>query len=865
MKLAVMQGNAILHRMINLYELLKVANGQLFGETVATLFTEFCFEPQRAHQAALFVAIRSAQGDTHRHMEEAVRLGATGLLCTEPPEFDTSGITVIIVRDTTDALLRWSKHMIQKMGVEVVLVASPQPQVFAAAAISHVLRSRYEVLTSQVASQGLWNLPATLVNLRLEHDVVVITVDVTHPGEMQAFAKVVSPKVAVVDLQGCDALPTFESSTEYLQEMQHLFTAMQPDSLVIMDAADPHASVLQQYIPTYIQTKTIGVEAFGADLLALNIQVGADRIGFDLRYGNERIIGRWSPVLGRHHLQALLATLLAGEFFSIDMQDALQRLTQPLILPGQLTPLRGTGDSLLIDDTASGTSRTVFAALDWLEAVSVADNRIVMILGDLEVTAITTNSQIYREIGLRAAQVVDVLVTLGVGAAGAGRAAMDTDKSPGDVYITFSGGDVRTVLQQLSLNERDIVLVTGAAFMRMEGVVRDLLLNKDDSDKLARQNPEMLESEPILRSRPSWVEVDADALAANVRAIKAAVGDDVNLMAVVKADGYGHGAVLVAQTALHNGAEYLGVASLGEALQLRNAGINAPILILSYLPVETVPQAIHHNLTATVFDMDMALRYHRAAFGAAHPLKVHVKLDTGMGRLGFFAEDAPDIFRELRRLTNLDVEGVYTHFSVADDDPTYTSQQVDLFRESVRPLQAAGLNLRYVHAANSPGVLRGEETFFNLVRPGLLLYGLRPSDNMPLLHGIRPAISWKTTVLQVRDFPPMYPVGYGNTYHTRGEERIAILPVGYADGFRRSPQTWEYVLIRGQRAPLVGRVSMEKCAVNVTHIPDVSAGDEVVLLGRQGEEIITAEMVAEWLGTINYEVVTTILPRVPRL
>lgn len=851
--------------MINLYELLKVANGQLFGETVATLFTEFCFEPQRAHDTALFVAIRSVQGDTHRYMEEAVRMGAAGLLCTEPPEFDTSGVTVVIVRDTTDALLRWSQHMIQKMGVDVVLVASPRRQSFTTAAISHVLRSRYQVHTGQVTSHGLWNLPETLVNLSLEDEVLVIALDITNPGEMQAFAKVVSPKVAVIDLQGCDALPAFESSEKYLQEIQSLFPAMQPDSLVIVDAADPYASVLQKFIPSYIQAKTIGVEAFGADLLALNIQVGTDRIGFDLRYGNERLVGRWSPVLGRHHLQALLSTLLVSEAFSIDILDALQTLTEPVILPGQLTPLRGEGNCLLIDDTDSGTSRTVLDALDWLEAVSLESNRIILVLGDLEDICIVTDLQHYREIGLRAAQVADVLLTQGAGAAAAGRAALDSGKSASEVHITFSSQDLQLVLEQLELNVDDIVLVTGAAFMGMEGIVRDLLLDKNDAEKLVRQDAEVPDLPPVLRARPSWVEVDADALAGNVQAIKAEVGVDVTLMAVVKADGYGHGAILAARTALHNGAEYLGVASLEEALQLRNAGINAPILVLTHLPVEAVPQAIHLNLTATVFDIDTAQRYHRAAFGATNPLKVHVKLDTGMGRLGFFAEDASDIFRELRRLTNLDVEGVYTHFSVADEDPQYTARQLDLYREAVLPLQAAGLNIRYFHAANSPGVLRGQEAFFNLVRPGLLLYGLRPSDHVPLLESIRPVLSWKTSVSQVRDFPPMYPIGYGNTYHTKGYERIAILPVGYADGFRRSPQTWEYVLIRGQRAPLVGRVSMEKCAVNVTHIPDVSAGDEVVLLGKQGEEIITAEMVAEWLGTINYEVVTTILPRVPRL
>ncbi len=851
--------------MINLYELLKVANGQLFGESAANLFTEFCFDPRFAHETALFVAVRSPEGDTHRHMEEAVRNGAAGLLCTEPPEFDTTGVSVVIVRDTMQALLRWSTHVQQKFGVEVVLVASPRRDPFTAAAIAHVLSTRHDVMASTTVLSGLLNLPLALTELRIEHDVVVLAVDITRPGEMQALASAISPQVAVVDLQGCEVLPAFTDAEQYIWEMRHLLEVMPENSLLIADMADPNASVLLDYAPSHVQVKTIGVEAFGAALLALNVQVGAERVGFDLRYGSERLVGRWSPVLGQHHLQALLDALLVGEAFGIPIADGLHALTEPPVLPGHMTPLHGWGDSLLVDDTDFGTPLTALAALDWLDAVSVESNRVIFVLGDLEDMGLDEDAHVYRRIGLRAAEVADVVITQGVGASAAGRAALDGGKSTDEVKMTFSTADTLTCLERLALNPADIVLVTGGAFMQMERIVRALLQDEADAARLVRQDVPSAETPLMLRARPTWIEVDAEALAANARAIKTAVGDDVGLMAVVKADAYGHGAPLVAQTVLHNGADYLSVASLQEALELRAAGITAPILILSYLPVDAVPQAIRLNLTATIFDLETAQRYHRAAFGAPGPLKVHVKLDTGMGRLGFFAEDSSHIVRYLRPLTNLDIEGVYTHFAVADVDQDFTADQVELFRQAILPLRAAGLKIRYFHAANSPGLLGGEERFFNLVRPGLLLYGLSPSKSLPMLDGMRAALSWKTTVLQVRDFPPGYPIGYGNTYYTRGYERIAILPVGYADGFRRSPQTWEYVLIRGQRAPLVGRVSMEKSAVNVTHIPDVRVGDEVVLLGAQGDEIITAEMAAEWLGTISYEVVTTILPRAPRL
>lgn len=245
-------------------------------------------------------------------------------------------------------------------------------------------------------------------------------------------------------------------------------------------------------------------------------------------------------------------------------------------------------------------------------------------------------------------------------------------------------------------------------------------------------------------------------------------------------------------------------------------------------------------------------------------LKVHVKIDSGMGRLGIFPEEAVHFFRYLNTLTNLEVEGIYTHFSSADDNLDYTEDQIENFNHAIRPLRAAGINVKYIHASNSPATVRGINSNFNMVRPGLILYGLKPSDEAPLYEGMRPVMSWKTSVLQVKNFPAGHSIGYGNTYITRTDEKIAILPVGYADGLRRAPSTWEYVLINGQRAPIRGRISMEKTAVSVDHIEGVHAGDEVVLLGQQGEEEITAEMIAEWLGTINYEVVTSIIPRIPR-
>jgi Alr-MurF fusion protein len=367
-----------------------------------------------------------------------------------------------------------------------------------------------------------------------------------------------------------------------------------------------------------------------------------------------------------------------------------------------------------------------------------------------------------------------------------------------------------------------------------------------------------------LRLRPTWVEIDTDAIAYNTRRLKEIVGERVALMAVVKADGYGHGAVRVAQAALANGASQLAVANIEEATLLRDAGIRAPILILGYAEPAAVSLAIVHDLRLTVYDATLAQDYLREARRVGGRLRVHIKLDTGMGRLGLLPPLARDFLRDYATLPDWDVEGIYTHFSSADEDEEYTTQQVRVFRSIVDPLREAGLHIPFLHTANSAGTLASADNHFDLVRVGLALYGLSPSPSVPAPLDFRPALTWKTVIASVKTLPAGHAVGYGNTYVTQSDERIAVIPVGYADGFRRAPAHYGEVLVRGQRASIVGRVSMEKTMINVSHIPDVQIGDEVVLLGAQGGERITAEEIAARIGTINYEVVCSILPRVPR-
>jgi alanine racemase len=359
--------------------------------------------------------------------------------------------------------------------------------------------------------------------------------------------------------------------------------------------------------------------------------------------------------------------------------------------------------------------------------------------------------------------------------------------------------------------------------------------------------------------------VDLEAIAHNVRRVVEMVGPQVAVLAVLKADGYGHGMVRVARTALNNGARYLGVASVNEGALLRQSGISSPILVLGFTPAWQARELVLNNLSGTVFDLDVAQAIGRASRELDRPVSVHVKVDSGMGRLGLLPDEVLPFVLGLRQVPGLMLEGIFTHFSVADSDQAYTRWQLGRFRSVLEALAGAGIQFRLVHAANSAAILTLPESHFNLVRPGIALYGLQPSDQVRLPDDFRPALSFKTQVAQVKRLPAGSYVSYGNTYRTAGEQRIAVLPVGYADGFRRTPRHWGEVLVRGQRAPIVGRVCMDQTMIDVTAIPEVRQGDEVVLIGEQGDERITAEDVAERLGTVNYEVVSEILARVPRV
>lgn len=370
--------------------------------------------------------------------------------------------------------------------------------------------------------------------------------------------------------------------------------------------------------------------------------------------------------------------------------------------------------------------------------------------------------------------------------------------------------------------------------------------------------------------RPVWVEVELDAIEHNVRILKAIARQGALFMAVVKADGYGHGAVQVAKASLRAGADRLGVALVEEALELREAGVAGPIHILSEIPPQTpeVEACVALGLVPTVATRGIVEMLSAAATAMKRDVKVHVKIDTGMNRLGITAEPdaAAGFVKAAAALPGIQVEGIFTHFATADaPDVPFRREQLDRFLDVAAAIDSAGVDVPLKHAANSAATISFPESHLDMVRAGIALYGLDPSPALRGVADIRPALSWRARISYIKTVPAGQGVSYGLTYTTDRETRIATVPVGYADGYSRLLSNKAEMLVGGVRVPEIGTICMDQLMLDVSAVQRANTGDDVTLIGQDGTERVRAEELAERIGTINYEVVCMIGKRVPRV
>jgi len=860
--------------LIYLDHLLEATRGSLAYPGKHDHFEAFNHDTRQLLPGELFVAVRGEHGDGHDFLLEAARRGATGLLIESQAlqrasaevlrELGTCGVATIVVEDTRLALQHYAQAILQRWHPTVIAVTGSTGKTSTKEAIASVLSSSYATFRSWQNYNDLLGLPLSLGRLEERHEYAVLEMACDHPGEIGQLCAIARPTLGVLTNLSTNQLQYFGSMENLAAELTTLLTCLPTDGAGFVGDLPTSA------LPPEIKAPIIPFNLQAAH----NIQVAWEGLSFTLQ-DEQAEIALNSHLLGQHQISTMLAAYRVGCHCGVSVEQIAHALAKVEAVRGRLHALPALEHATLLDDTHNACPASTLAGLETLRALPAG--RRIAVLGDM-LRLGEFEEEGHRLVGERAASCVDYLVTRGERAASIAEAARQAGLPAERTIVTATHEDAAQAARRLlampapsySQENAAAVLVKGSEETRMERVSELLLAQPEQAPvELVRQTPGWKQIVLMRPERPTWLEIDLSAIANNTRAMKQLVGPDVRVLVSLKADGYGHGALKVARTALHNGASMLGVATVSEATPLREAGITAPILVFGYVPLWQMREAVRLDLTITLYTLDAARALSRAAMALGKTARVHVKVDTGMSRLGIRSERIDEILallRAIRELPNLELEGLFTHFAKADSaDHTHAHLQLARFQEVLHRIELEGLRPPLVHAANSAATLMLPEARFDMVRPGIALYGLEPSPDVRLPEEFQPALAFKTQVAQVKLIPAGEGISYGGTFVTEQPTWIAVLPVGYADGFRRAPANWGSVLIHGQEAPLLGRVCMDQSMVDISHIPEVRVGDEVVLIGRQGNAALTAETVAQRLGTINYEVVAEILARVPRV
>jgi len=374
----------------------------------------------------------------------------------------------------------------------------------------------------------------------------------------------------------------------------------------------------------------------------------------------------------------------------------------------------------------------------------------------------------------------------------------------------------------------------------------------------------LVEQYEKINSRPTWVEVNLSAIQNNIVKLKKNLNKDTKILAVVKANAYGHGMVKVSRS-ISTMVDYLGVATVDEGIEIRRNGIDLPVLIMSAVLPDETKHIVENNLSMTVFDRNVAIKLNDEAKKAKKKVPVHIKVDTGMGRIGLWYKYAKDFVVEIKGMPNLEIEGIYTHFPSAEEDEKFTFKQIERFNKLLKELESLNIDIPLKHAFNSAAAVKFKQMNFNLIRSGLMIYGVYPHANIKEYIKLEPALSFKSRLTFIKKVAKGRSISYGRTFITKKETVIGTIPVGYGDGYPHILSNRAKVLVRGKFVPIVGRICMDQLMVNLDALPEVKIGDEVIFIGRQKSAKIEVEKIAKLANTIPYEMLCLINSRVSRI
>ena len=789
----------------------------------------------------IFWAIKGKHFNGNDFAEEALRAGARVAVVSREDLFELAlppEATLIQVSETLKAFQDLACHYRRMFNRPVVGITGSNGKTLVKEMLASILCLERKVYRSPLSYNTQVGAALGLLGMRPEHDLAIIEAGISLPGEMDRLERMIQPDHGILTTISKAHIGGLGSLENTFDEKQRLFKNLREDSFLVINADDPLSMRLRGRSGANVVTFGFSVDA---DVRAENIIAIPERgHQFEMTLFN-RTVDVQLPVPGRFNILNALAASAAATLLGASPEAIRKGLSEFHPSPMRLEIHTTVTGVTLINDTYNSDPASVKGALDVLAKVGNGRRKIAILseMLDLGLHSREEHLAVGKDV-VRAG--VDHLITVGENASLIGQAAADEGMSLKRIAGTRSYNEAASELEKI-LNRGDVVLFKGSRWFRLERIAKEL----------------------VGSIGPTRLVVNLDAIAANIKTIRRIVGDGVEIMPVVKSFGYGNDSIRTSRVALENGVNYLAVAFPDEGTTLRENRIDAPILVFNVL-FEEVDKIVRYGLSSVVSSQELARALDSAA-RRGNKIPVHIKVDTGMGRSGVWVDEAVPFIEEVLDMKHLRIEGIMTHFSSADDPDSdeYTLGQIRVFEGLLKELSDRGYNFRYVHAANTAAVVRFPQTHYNMVRPGLGIYGMYPSEALRSLVHLEQVVTFSTKISQIKEHPPGRCISYNRRFVTCRNSRIATLHVGYNDGYPRFQSNVGQVLIHGRRVPVVGTVCMDTIMVDVTELHEAKVGDEAVLIGRQGDEEILADEIADNGGTINYEIVCKISPRVTRI
>ncbi|HTY23213.1 MAG TPA: alanine racemase [Desulfomonilaceae bacterium] len=789
----------------------------------------------------IFWAIRGRNFNGNDFVEEAFNMGAKAAVISRQELLEKElgqDATLILVPDTLKALQGLAASYRGRFHYPVIAITGSNGKTLVKEMLASILCLERKTYRSPMSYNTQVGAALGLLGMRPEHEVAIIEAGISLPGEMERLERMIRPDHGILTVVSKAHIGGLGSLENTLEEKARLFENLGQDSFLLLNADDPLSMRLLGRVPARVATFGLSKRA---DVTVEDLVSVPDRgHRFKIRLFG-KTIDVMLPVPGLFNVLNSLAAATAASLLGASPAAVRQGLENFRPSPMRLEFHTDVTGVTLINDTYNSDPASVKGALDVLAKVGTG-RRKVAILSDMLDLGLYSSEE-HLAVGKDVVRAgVDHLITVGENAALIGRAAAQEGMNSKLIVNTRSYNEAAEELEKI-MKGGDVVLFKGSRWFRLERIAKEL----------------------VGSIGPTRLVVNLDAIAANIKTIRTVISDDVAIMAVVKSFGYGNDSIRTSKIALENGVNYLAVAFPDEAVTLRENRIDAPILVFHVLP-EEVDRIVRYRLASVVSSLEPARALNRAAAGETK-IPVHIKVDTGMGRSGIWVDEALPFIEELLCLKNLEVQGLMTHFSSADDPEAddYTLGQINAFESLLSEVKRRGHHIRYVHAANTAAAVRFPQTHYNMIRPGLAIYGMYPSKAVCALVRLEPVITFSTKIAQIKEHPPGRSISYNRRFVTPRNSRIATLPVGYNDGYPRFQSNTGQVLVRGRRVPVVGTVCMDAVMIDVTDVPETRVGDEVVLIGRQGDEEILPDEIAANGNTINYEIVCKISPRVKRI